>query len=639
MSNKLLNSYIRQVETRLRVARYLRGSAIFACAALLTTIIAVPLMNASAFSISSVLSARGALVFVLAVALGLGLIVPLLRLTRRRAAAKAESTFPQFQQRLVTFVELGDNAREPFIELLAADTLAVARDAEPARLAPSATLLASLGAGIAATGILIWMIAAGPGYLGYGARLLWAGPHKNAAPLYQLRVTPGDATVRRNGNQLVTAQLIGMQPDVVRLFARYQSASKWDEVPMQPERGGSGYVFLFAGLPEGVEYYVQAGALHSRHFNLRVVDLPGVKSIRVTYRFPAWTGLPSIVEGHGGDLRAVEGSEAELEVKTDRPLSDGLLVLDTNQQIRLSGGAGSVYKGTIAMKNDGLYHVAVLDRGEAVRLSEDFFIETNKPNPPEVHIRRPGRDYRSSPIEEVTVDVGATDEFGLKELALHYSVNGGPEQTVDLLKAKGQRQAEGSSVLSLENFKLVPGDVVSIYATAKNALLDSRTDMFFIQSDPFEREFSQSQQDGGGGGGGGSQADQTNISEREKQIIATTWKQQGDKNATRQHAADTGKFLSEIQSKLADQARSLAYRVQSRELTQESEEFNDFNSDMNKAAEAMGPAIQKLRDQKWKDAIPGEQKALQHLLRAEATFRQIEVAFSSGSGGNRGGGG
>ena len=60
---------------------------------------------------------------------------------------------------------------------------------------------------------------------------------------------------------------------------------------------------------------------------------------------------------------------------------------------------------------------------------------------------------------------------------------------------------------------------------------------------------------------------------------------------------------------------------------------------MNAAAKAMDPAAQNLGQQKWKDAIPEEQNALQYLLRAEATFRQIEVAFGSRMGGSGGGGG
>ena len=52
----------------------------------------------------------------------------------------------------------------------------------------------------------------------------------------------------------------------------------------------------------------------------------------------------------------------------------------------------------------------------------------------------------------------------------------------------------------------------------------------------------------------------------------------------------------------------------------------------------MGPSADKLKGTQWKDAIPLEQKALQALLRAEATFRQIEVAFGQRGGGGGGGG-
>jgi len=37
-----------------------------------------------------------------------------------------------------------------------------------------------------------------------------------------------------------------------------------------------------------------------------------------------------------------------------------------------------------------------------------------------------------------------------------------------LLKQKGAREADGSTTISLEDFKLVPGDLVSVYATAKD---------------------------------------------------------------------------------------------------------------------------------------------------------------------------
>ena len=92
------------------------------------------------------------------------------------------------------------------------------------------------------------MIAAGPGFLGYGASLLWTGPKKNAAPLYAIAVTPGNITVRRNSDQLVTAHVTGMKPDKAQLFAHYQSAAGWEPVTMQaaPDSAAARATSLFS---------------------------------------------------------------------------------------------------------------------------------------------------------------------------------------------------------------------------------------------------------------------------------------------------------------------------------------------------------------------------------------------------------
>jgi hypothetical protein len=636
-----VHAYIAELEKRLRWSTLLRGLAILTGGALVATLVLVTIANALAFSHGSVTAARFVLVLVLAGAAAAGLALPLRRLTRRRAVQAAEAAFPQFQERLTTFSER--DGQDPFIELLAGDTLEVAKFAEPREFVTDGRLWGSLGAGVGAFAILIWMIAAGPGFLGYGASLLWTGPHADKPPLYDLRVTPGDATVRRHADQMVSALPFGLRSPSVKLYARFQSSSKWEEISMQPKATGSfagGYEFLFAGLPESVEYYVSAGAMTSKHFNIRVSDLPAVKSIRVTYHYPAWTGMPSEIEERGGDLRAVTGTEAELEVSTDRPLQGAQIQLDNGQKIQLNGGANNVYRGTVKMDHDGVYHVAGIAEGQPARVSEDFFIEARKAAPPQIALVRPGPgDYHASPIEEVTVTAKATGEYALTGAALHYSINGGAEQTVDLLKQKGEKQTDGSTTISLEASHLVPGDLISVYATAKDANAEAHTDMMFIQTEPFEREFSQSQQSGGGGGGGGGGGDPSEeISRREKEIISATFKQQADKNSTQQQAADIAKLLSESQATLRDQSVSLSGRLEARELTDQVKAIGEFQKDMLAASQAMAPAAQQLQQQKWKDAIPNEQKALQFLLRAEATFRQIQVAFGASGGGGGGGG-
>ncbi len=638
-----LHSYIARLQQRMRASAWLRGAAIFFGTALGVTVVLVLVLNHLAFPARGVVLGRLAIVLTLASAAVFGLATPLKRLTRGRAVARAEADNPELNQRLTTFEErAGEGGDNPFLELLAADTLRHTEEAAPAVLVPDKRLFALSGAAAACLVMLVWIVAAGPGYLGYGASLLWTGARRDFAPYYVITVTPGNATVRRNGDQLIVARVRGMQPARAQLFAHYESTAGWEPVTMQvtPDAGGGAtYQFVLAGLAESVEYYVAAGPLISEHYKVRVVDLPSVKQINVSYHYPQWTGLKPVTEEHSGDLRAIEGTDAQIELQMDRPLKDGSLMLDGGQTIALTGGANNVYRGIIHMEKDGAYHVAATDEGQAVRLSEDYFIATDKAQPPQVAVDRPTGDYRASPIEEVTVGVKATDDFGLKEVHLHYAVNGGADHDINLLNSPGTKDADGKHMISIEELKLTPGDVIAIYATARDGHTQAQTDISFIQVDPFEREFSQSQTGGGGGEGGGGGGDQTEISKRQKELIAATWKQENDRDATPKDNTAQGQFLSDAQRKLRDQVNALSIRMQSRDIAQANQEFTEFDRDMQAAAAAMGPSADKLKATQWKDALPQEQKALQALLRAEATFRKIEVAFGQRGGGGGGGGG
>src|SRR5271157_1094179 len=507
-----LSEYLGAIERRLRLIAVTRGAAVTTASALVLTVVAVLVANKFAFSNRSVVGARLFLFLGLAFAIAAALIVPVIRLNRRRAARAAEHKYPQFEERLLTFTErMEQNSGDPFLPLLADDALAVARQAKPREVARSAWMVSFSSAAVAAALALIWLGVSGPGFLGYGASLLWGGPPKGEMkPFYSIKVDPGNRTIRKRADQAITAQLLGFTAPQVRFFARYVSASRWEQAEMRTEPGGSAYLFMIAGVPESLEYYVEAGGVRSPSYKLNVIDLPNVKKIRVTYHYPSWSGLPDATEDPGGDLRAVEGTNAEVSIETDRPLSTGALLLDDGSKLPLRSGGGNIIVASVKIQKDGMYHIAAVENGEDVRLTNDYFIESMKDNPPEIRVTRPGRDFRATPIEEVTVAVEAKDDFGLKSVDLHYSVNAGPEKTVPMLQAKGAKTSSGSTVIALEDFKIEPGDIVSLYATAKDARQTTSTDMFFIEAQPFERNYSQSQQMGGSGGGGDDDAGQQN---------------------------------------------------------------------------------------------------------------------------------
>src|SRR6185295_8494104 len=126
-------------------------------------------------------------------------------------------------------------------------------------------------------------------------------------------------------------------------------------------------------------------------------------------------------------------------------------------------------------------------------------------------------------------------------------------------------------------FHMVPGDVVSLYATAKDARTESASEINFIEAQPYEKNYSQSQQGGGGGGGGGGQQEQNEISRRQREIISLTHKAlRGNPDDKAAATKERAEFLAEVQNKLKEQATSLANRIKARELDGESSTIGEF---------------------------------------------------------------
>ena len=138
---------------------------------------------------------------------------------------------------------------------------------------------------------------------------------------------------------------------------------------MQPQ--DANWSFLFAALPDTVEYYVEAKGVRSKTYRLVAVALPGVKNLRVTYEYPKWAGLNNVVEDPGGDLRAIKDSVGVVDIETDKLLQRGVLVLDDGTQIPLERRSGNWLQARVPITKDGLYYVAAIDDGEAIRLTED----------------------------------------------------------------------------------------------------------------------------------------------------------------------------------------------------------------------------------------------------------------------------
>ena len=347
-SRDQLDSYIAQLEGRLRLGALLRGAAILTSVALAATVVLVLIANHFAFSSWTASPARASSCSCRRW-LSLSVLAwpfPCTDWIAGARPAKLRSAFPNSSSAWSHSPSAIAKTAIPFSNCWRPTRWRSRAKLEPEALVPDTTSIGALGRrrGLARNSDLDDRCRPGLSRPWRFAALAWRRAQRRAALRSASRAGQRHRAPQRrsNGNRATPRHAARSRSTSTRATRAPPNGIR-SSCSRSPAR--SGYQFLFAGLPEGVEYYVEAGPLQSRHFNIQVVDLPSVKQIRVTYRFPSWTGIAESVEERGGDLRAVEGTQAELEITTDRPLKDGVLVFDDDQQLQLTGGAGQRLQG------------------------------------------------------------------------------------------------------------------------------------------------------------------------------------------------------------------------------------------------------------------------------------------------------
>ena len=649
-----LEQYLADVRRRLRAVVVARASAVVAITALLVTLIAVWVLQEPGFPPDAVLLARVALVVAILTSAGATLWRPLAALNSRNRSHAFERHLPTQGGRIETYLELAQRRAQgldaPLIDLLAEDALAVAEQSPLDAAVPRRRLLVPASVGAAAVLALVVLMALGNSELGLGARHLWLG---TPIPLEkitarQILVTPGNATVRRNQDVPIRAAVRGFKARGAEVFVRFADAPKWERAPMRAGNDGA-FEFTLYALREPLRYYVASQGTKSAEHRITVVDVPRVERMRLTYTYPSWTGLASETDETTRDIRAVAGTKVSVEVQTSAPLDSPTLLVNGESSALRGDGAWS--RGTLELTKPGHYRVSARVGDERVPLTDEHEISLIPDEKPTIEIAKPGRDWQASRIEEVPVRVHAQDDFRVQGVELHYSVNGG-DWKVSPVEGRG-KDVRGDTMLRLEEIgeaqqasgadaqaTLTPGDIVTYYAVAKDRRQSAQTDLFMVQVQPFERRFTQGQ--GGSQGGGGAGDDEQNgISQRQREILLATWNlqrsQQDSKGREGERLTDNAHMLGELQGTLAEQARTLIERAQARGVDSADPRNRELIDNLEKAAEAMEPAAKHLSAVDFPQALPAEQKALQHLLRAEALYADIEVQFRNSNSGGGGG--
>ena len=564
------------------------------------------------------------------------------RIGARRTARQVERRVPAFDGRLITWLDASRRQRPPaLLPHLAGHALEVAEKHPPRRAAPTWLLLPPLAVLAAAALTLYLTYDAAPTSWRLPAERLWTGDLL-ADTQPKIIVEPGDVVVPRGADVLIRARAHGFAADILAVNASFAGWGSWERATMLPASQNGGHEFVLVAVNEAVDYYVSAGGgsdgrLNSDRFRIEVADLPVVEGVELALDYPAWTGLDNTTQDHG-DIASVEGTRVGARIRANLPLDDAHLVVN-DRELDLDDGVGM-----FSVEAPGTWHVAVRHRGEVVRISDEYLIDLLHDRPPEVEFAFPGRDRSATAIEEVALRFNAKDDFGIESLAVRYAVNGSDWTSVNRQATAVEREADTSHTILLEDLavgdeqrRIRPGDVVSVHAVARDHRQTTKTALYFVDVRAFDKHYrDMGTNSAGNGSDGGGGAREQELSSRQREIVNATWNLIQERDTGTRAGSDLKDqvdLVTVLQRTLMEQVETLVARAQGRRLAVD-DEVEPYVAELGRAAVQMKIAADTLASHLLDDAVQPEQRALQHLLTAEAGLRDVNVTLSSGSAGD-----
>ena len=570
------------------------------------------------------------------------------RLDDARFALYVEEQAPELRQVLLSAVhELGtpeEARRSPGLSarLMASALAEVRRLDEGAGLEGSKLRRAGamfLAAGAAAA----LLLTVGPPVLRDAAKVLFVPwTEAAAAPVFAVLVEPGDTDVPRGGALEIRAVLRGFEADGAELVLRADTASEWIRLPMLRDSAAAEFTSRLFDLTSATEYYVEANEIKSKVHHLTITNLPAVQKFALELRFPAYTGLPAEQIEPGGDVAAVRGTTVIVRATTSQPVKGGSIRLDDGSTVALTADATGRLSGAFKVIRDGFYRLdLVAEDGTPVPGAIQYVVEALEDRAPTVRIEEPGRDTKATSVDEITVGIRASDDYGVRGLELHYTVNGGPEQRIALADSgagKIRLDARAAHTLFLEELGLKPGDLVSYFATATDGGGNQgSSDIYFLEIRPFGRDYKQAESSSGGGAGGEPNSPE-GFSARQRELVAGTfnWLRDSAKVSERERRENVT-TLTIGQGKLRADVEGLVRRLVERNVVEADTAFKIIHAALDSAGKAMQGAEDRLGRGLTREALPHEQRALQLVQRAEAAYREVQVQMGQQGGGGGGG--
>jgi hypothetical protein len=270
-----------------------------------------------------------------------------------------------------------------------------------------------------------------------------------------------------------------------------------------PDRGGTVNKYLLkeveerGGIYRGVEgeaplervlenlrYRAVAYDARSGWQNLRVQRRPAIKSLELTYTYPAYAGLAAHTS-NVGDIRALMGTTVEITATLSKPVVGASLRRRVGTQARtpenmaLADG-GKRATARITVTEDGYYRIALQDDEDLANVDPtEYFIDAFDDRPPAIRISFPARNRAATPFARWPIRFEARDDFGIAKGRLKYNVISPPLAGTSGSSSEGEAAAGKTRSGSFLLGGLVPEPSTAVPGAAGQAVKEIKREVYF----------------------------------------------------------------------------------------------------------------------------------------------------------------
>ena len=587
-------------------------------------------------------------------------------LTLRDIALNVEQNHPDLEDRLVSAIEFGnrestDPIEAHMLQRLIEDTTQRVKSIDFKATVDHSRTRKHVGiAALVAVGCCVLALLF-PTQL-HTSLLRVLVPWEKTEPVLttKLTVEPGSVRILRGKSLPIHVTVTGKSAE--KAVLTYENIENREATPSETETTQQqinmlqnpddkrGFAYEIFNIDADMEYYVVANETTSERYTVEVFEMPKVTEISVAYTYPDYTGLKPIVQTGTGDIQAVVGTQARIRLTTNKAIQTATFSLkmdvtskesDETQEsasTQMVISDGNILTTTVDVIGDGTYAVSLLGiDGFNNEIPIEYAIKAIPDTVPEVVIKEPGRDIKTTKLGEVEIIAEATDDYGIAELKLMYRIGSDELQELTLetstpddviesgaVDTVQRRVADGSYTFYLEEFDVEPGDIISYYAHAvdnntRTGPGEASSDIYFIEIRPFNEDFQEMEAEQGPP----MPNPLLEILASQKQIIRETAKHINAKpSSVTDEYRSAVKKTGDKQNKLKDKTQELADEF-SMAMQGNSPITPEILMNLEDAIAKMREATDSLNAVRPTEAIPAEQEALELLIKVSLELPHI----------------